>query len=121
MKVKKEEYRGEVIYVVELNRWPSHAKEWCAKVIGLDEKYGLALDFCKVIEKNWSRSGKHGTTVVLLKGAGYYKISNPDTGLYGKKAISYYYWDGMKDEMEWVDENDVYKFFKEMNENEEID
>lgn len=116
MKVEKREYRGEEIYVVKLNRWLSHAREWCAKVTGLSEKYGLALDFCKVIERNWSRSGRNGTTIVALKGAGYYKISNPTTGAYGREAISYYYWDGIKDEMEWVDENDVYKFFKKEKE-----
>lgn len=112
MKIKKIEYRGEEIYTIELNRWPSHAKEWAGRVVGLDEKYGLALDFCKVVERKWSRSGKHGTTIIALKEPGYYKISNPEVGRYGREAISYYYWDGIADEMQLVDENTVYKAFK---------
>lgn len=109
MVVEKRKYRGEEIYVIELERWTSHAREWAGKVTGKSKKYGLALEFCPVVERKWSYSGKNGKTIVKLLGEGYYKISNPKSGEYGEKAIKYYYWDGKNNEMIKVDENEVYE------------
>lgn len=105
-------HRGEDIDIITLNRWTSHGKEWAAKVVGLDPKYGLALSFCETVMRKWSRSGKNGATAVKLKGEGYYKVSNPESGRYGRECISYYYYDG--NEMKKVDENEVYAHFKSL-------
>lgn len=109
---KEETFRGENIIVIALNRWLSHGKEWAAKVVGLDFLYGLDLKFCPVVERNWSRSGRDGTTKVKLLGTGYYRISNPRRGRYGREAIGYYYFDEEKLEMRSVTENEVYLYFK---------
>lgn len=70
----------------EITRWTNHAKEWVAKITGLSAKFGFEREFCPVVERNWSSSGKSGTTVVLINSDGYYQVSSPSTGKYGHDA-----------------------------------
>ena len=110
MKVFEHETTGEK--VIALRRWTSHAKEWAGLILKPDQKYKWSLSFCKVVERDWSKSGKNGTTYVALQGKGYYRVSNPKTGCYGRDAIAYYYWDGESEEMVEVDEKEVREYFE---------
>lgn len=69
-----------------LTHWANHAKEWVALLTGPDEKYGFTREFCRTLQRNWSRSGKSGNTIFLLEYAGWYEVSDPDVGKYGRDA-----------------------------------
>ena len=59
------------------------------KVTGRDPKFGYRREFCRVVDRNWSRSGKHGETRVLVEQPGLYEVSSPETGQYGREARAY--------------------------------
>lgn len=67
MQIKQEFHNGRTVWTVELRHWRTHGQEWIGKVTGTDEKYGLKLEFCDVIRRNWSRSGKNGKGSGTLK------------------------------------------------------
>ena len=75
--------------LLKVTRWPNHAKEYAARLKGLDTKFGFDREFVGVESRNWSRSGKGGTTTLLITEPGFYEISDPATGLYGADARYY--------------------------------
>ena len=64
-------------------RWPNHGTEYAALITGTHPTYKLNREFREVLERDWSRSGKHGTTKIDISSDGVYEISNPRTGCYG--------------------------------------
>lgn len=60
-----------------LNHQPSGGKEWIARITGTHSKYGLARKFLKVEERDWSYSGRTGTTYYSLSEGGLYEINEP--------------------------------------------
>jgi hypothetical protein len=79
----------EAFYDYELTRWTSHGKEWAAKLTDFEGVDGFKREFADVVSRNWSRSGKNGTTTVRLQGEGFYEVSDPSTGRYGTDARSF--------------------------------
>lgn len=86
-------------YTLQLSRWTNHAKEWAAKITGLDPKYGFQRVFMPVVARDWARSGKTGTTTVQLDGPGFYEISDPKTGEYGHQARKFF---KLTESYEWL-------------------
>lgn len=79
--------------LVTVRRWPSHAKEWVARVRGPHQVYDFDRDYCPVFARDWSRSGKHGTTTFEVTEPGYYQVSDPATGKSGEATRSFWHWD----------------------------
>lgn len=74
---------------VIVSRWPNHASEYVARIVGQDSVFGLKREFCKVIDRDWSRSGKHGNTVIGVNVDGIYEVQSPKCGQYGRQARYY--------------------------------
>lgn len=68
---------------IKLTHWANHCKEYLAKLTGPDEKFTFQRQFVSAAERNWSRSGKGGTTVFETSDPGVYEIQEPSTGCYG--------------------------------------
>ncbi len=117
--MKKIEWRRrgkEMIATVKLLHWWTHGNEWIAKVVGFDDKYVYQREFCPTIERDWSRSGKNGSTYFWIKEKGYYEYREPRTGGADRGFL---YWDGESDEMVDVDEEVVVEYLKSL-ENKEV-
>lgn len=99
----------DVIATIRLLHWQTHGREWIAKITGFDEKYIYQREFCPVVEKDWSRSGKNGDTCFWIKEKGYYEIREPKTG---GAYRGFYYWDGNSDEITEVDEETIVEYLK---------
>jgi hypothetical protein len=97
-------------YVLTLTRWVSHGKEWVALLTGTHPTYHFAREFARVLKRNWSRSGKNGTTTFELTKPGYYQVSSPSTGMYGRQAYAFY---RLTAEGEWINvtREEVEKYF----------
>lgn len=71
---------------LSITRWPNHTKEYIARIDGVDDKYDLNRVFESPSSRNWSRSGKHGTTDFEIDTPGIYEIQEPSTGVYDGKS-----------------------------------
>lgn len=89
----------------KLNRWPNHSKEWVAKIVKRDPRFKWDRVFCPVVRRDWSHSGKHGTTTVLIDSPGLYEVSSPNTGEYGRDARAWMeiHSDGR---IEWIEQSE---------------
>jgi hypothetical protein len=80
--------------LVTVQRWSNHAKEYVARITGSHPTYRYVREFCPMYSKSWSRSGKGGTSTFEVTEHGYYEISDPRTGCYGRDARDFWKWDG---------------------------
>lgn len=65
---------------------PSGGKEWVAEIIGRHSRFNFERRFLNPIARNWSSSGKTGTTTFLLQEGKVYEISEPFRGRYFVKV-----------------------------------
>jgi len=75
----KEEKRVEK-KVIKVNHQPSGGKEWVAEITGRDPKYTFKREFLNAVARNWSYSGKTGTTSFELEPGKVYEINEPWKG-----------------------------------------
>lgn len=68
----------QVSYAV--NHQPSGGKEWVAEIVGRHPKYNFERRFLTPIARDWSRSGKTGTTTFLLEEGKVYEVNVPWKG-----------------------------------------
>jgi len=66
--------------VVKINHQPSGGREWVAEITGTDPKYKLRRKFVSIHQKDWSSSGKTGTTSFKLEESKIYEINEPYNG-----------------------------------------
>ena len=98
---------------IQLRRWSSHGHEWIAKIEGFDDKYLYKRKFQPYLERDWSRSGKHGTSTFWIKdGEGYYEYREPKTG---GATQAFLYWDGESNEMKRVSKKEVDEYIKSLS------
>ena len=129
MRKKTRIYEDDGEYFLVLQHWENHANEWAMKLHGIEKGYEdmparkvrFSISFCEIAERDWSRSGKTGATTVVLKGKGYYLISEPETGRYGRRALGYFFWDGESSEMHEVTKKEVVDYFKSQNKKSDVD
>lgn len=67
-------------YGISLNHQPSGGKEWVARILGKDRKYGLAREFLHISGRDWSSSGKTGTSEFAITVDGIYEYNEPWKG-----------------------------------------
>ena len=60
--------------ILKINHQPSGGKEWVAKILGKDTKYGYQREFLQPIHRDWSSSGKTGWTYYRLERGFTYEI-----------------------------------------------
>ena len=63
--------------ILKINHQPSGGKEWVAKILGKDTKYGYQREFLQPIHRDWSSSGKTGWTYYRLERGFTYEINEP--------------------------------------------
>ena len=63
--------------ILKLNHQPSGGKEWVAEITGRHPKWKFNRQFLKPVERDWSSSGKTGTTTFVLEPAKIYEINEP--------------------------------------------
>jgi hypothetical protein len=61
---------------------PSGGKEWVAEIIGRHSHFNFERRFLNPIARNWSSSGKTGTTTFLLQEGKVYEVNEPYVGRY---------------------------------------
>lgn len=65
-------------YRIKLNHQPSGGREWVAEITDADDpKYGLSRSFQRDADRNWSGSGKTGTTYFEVEEGKVYEANNP--------------------------------------------
>ncbi|MGG3821113.1 hypothetical protein ABEU79_04885 [Geobacillus thermodenitrificans] len=72
--------------VLEVRRQPSGGKEWVAEIVGHHPKFKFERKFITPIARNWSSSGKTGTTSFLLEEGKIYEVNEPFHGRYFVKV-----------------------------------
>lgn len=68
--------------ILSVNHQPSGGKEWVAEITGRHPKYKFNREFLTPIEKNWSSSGKTGSTRYELVEGKVYEVNEPWHGRY---------------------------------------
>ena len=66
--------------VVKINHQPSGGKEWVAEITARDPKYKFKREFLKSVSRDWSSSGKTGTTSFELETGKVYEVNEPWKG-----------------------------------------
>ena len=66
--------------VIKVNHQPSGGKEWVAEIIGRDPKYKFKRKFLQPVSRDWSYSGKTGTTSFELEPGKVYEVNEPWKG-----------------------------------------
>ena len=66
--------------IIIVNHQPSGGKEWVAEITGRDPKYTFKRKFINPVARNWSYSGKTGTTSFELEPGKVYEINEPWKG-----------------------------------------
>ena len=66
--------------VIKVNHQPSGGKEWVAEIVGRDPKYKFKREFLQPVSRDWSRSGKTGTTSYELEPGKIYEVNEPWKG-----------------------------------------
>lgn len=63
--------------ILSLNHQPSGGKEWVAEIKGRHPKYKLDREFLPALKRDWSRSGKTGSTSFELEEGKVYEVNEP--------------------------------------------
>ena len=63
--------------IIKINHQPSGGKEWVAEIVGRDPKYTFKREFLNAVARDWSYSGKTGTTAYELENGKIYEINEP--------------------------------------------
>lgn len=66
--------------VLKVNHQPSGGKEWVAEITGRDPKYTFKREFLNAVSRDWSYSGKTGTTSYELEPGKIYEVNEPWKG-----------------------------------------
>jgi len=66
--------------ILRINHQPSGGREWVAEIAGRHPKYKFERKFLAPVERNWSSSGKTGTTCFELKEGKIYEVNEPWKG-----------------------------------------
>ena len=66
--------------VIKVNHQPSGGKEWVAEIVGRDPKYKFKREFLLPVSRDWSSSGKTGTTSFELEPGKVYEVNEPWKG-----------------------------------------
>lgn len=66
--------------IISINHQPTGGKEWTAEITGRHPKYGFSREFLPVIARNWSSTGKTGSTSFELSEGKVYEINEPYKG-----------------------------------------
>lgn len=66
--------------LIHVNHQPSGGREWVAEITGRHPKYGLARNFLPVVARNWSTTGKTGSTAFELEEGKLYEVNAPYKG-----------------------------------------
>ena len=79
LKMAWAEYREkkEEKVMLNLNHQPSGGREWVAEITGTHPKYKLNRDFLRPVARDWSYSGKTGTTSFILEIGKIYEVNEP--------------------------------------------
>src|SRR5690606_12814867 len=68
--------------VLKIRHEPSGGKEWVAEIVVRDPKWNYERKFLNPVARNWSSSGKTGTTSFLLEEGKVYEVNEPWKGRY---------------------------------------
>ena len=68
--------------VLKVRHQPSGGKEWVAEIVGRHPKFNFERKFLSPVARNWSSSGKTGTTSFLLEEGKVYEVNEPWKGRY---------------------------------------
>lgn len=68
--------------VLKVRHQPSGGKEWVAEIVGRHPRYNFDRRFLNPVARNWSSSGKTGTTSFLLQEGKVYEVNEPWKGRY---------------------------------------
>lgn len=68
--------------VLKVRHQPSGGKEWVAEIVGRHPRFNFERKFLNPVARNWSSSGKTGTTSFLLQGGKVYEVNEPWKGRY---------------------------------------
>ena len=63
--------------IIGIGHQPSGGKEWVAEITGRDPKYTYKREFLRAVSRDWSSSGKTGTTSFALETGKIYEINEP--------------------------------------------
>ena len=66
--------------ILKVNHQPSGGKEWVAEIVGRDPKYTFRREFLNAVARDWSYSGKTGTTSYELEPGKIYEVNEPWKG-----------------------------------------
>jgi hypothetical protein len=66
--------------IIKVNHQPTGGKEWVAEITGRSQKYGLNREFLKVVARNWSSTGRTGSTAFELEENKLYEVNEPYKG-----------------------------------------
>ena len=66
--------------IIEVNHQPTGGKEWVAEITGRHPKFGLNREFQKVVARNWSSTGRTGSTAFEIEEGKLYEINEPYKG-----------------------------------------
>src|SRR5690606_18284207 len=61
--------------VLKVRHQPSGGKEWVAEITGRHPKWNFERKFLNAVARNWSSSGKTGTTSFLLQEGKVYEVN----------------------------------------------
>lgn len=68
--------------VLKVRHQPSGGKEWVAEIVGRHPRFNFERKFLNPVARNWSSSGKTGTTSFLLQEGKVYEVNEPWKGRY---------------------------------------
>lgn len=68
--------------VLKVRHQPSGGKEWVAEIVGRHPRFNFERRFLNPAARNWSSSGKTGTTSFLLQEGKVYEVNEPWKGRY---------------------------------------
>ena len=63
--------------IFSINHQPSGGKEWVAEIKGRHPKYKLDREFLRPVSRDWSRSGKTGSTSFEVEEGKVYEVNEP--------------------------------------------
>lgn len=66
--------------IIKVNHQPTGGKEWVAEITGRHPKFGLNREFLKVVARNWSSTGRTGTTSFEVEELKLYEVNEPYKG-----------------------------------------
>ena len=67
---------------IKVRHQPSGGKEWVAEIVGRHPRFNFDRKFLRPVARNWSSSGKTGTTTFLLEEGKVYEVNEPWKGRY---------------------------------------